>query len=98
MRERLRKHSVTNLGSAKDLSELETYLNKISLDDLINLKTDRKSTKNLEGGPMISGRLVQSGLVKKGYSVPHTLLLQEDKIHGTSSFHGQNYTEIKDII
>jgi hypothetical protein len=58
MRERLRKQSITTTDSSKDLSELETYLRKISLDDLINLKQDRKSTKNLEGGPMISGRLV----------------------------------------
>lgn len=59
-RERQRKAS-SNFDNAKDLTELDQYLQKISLDDLILLRKDRKSSKNLEGGPMISGRLANSG-------------------------------------
>lgn len=94
VRERMRQKR----PEREDLSELELYLRKISLDDLINLKKDRKSSKCLEGGPMISGRLAQSGLVKKGYSVPHAILDQEDRVYGNPSFHGQGYTELKEII
>jgi hypothetical protein len=56
--------------SRQEFSELESYLNKISLDDLMLLKKAPKSSKNLEGGPFISGKKVASGVQKKGYSVP----------------------------
>ena len=36
--------------------------------------------------------------MKKGYSAPESILEQVDKVHGKSSFHKQDYTEMKDII
>lgn len=65
----------------------------------MNLRKDRKSTKNLDGGPMISGKEPLSGQVKKGYSVPHHVLeSQKDYTHGSPSFFKKEYTEIKEII
>lgn len=47
---------------------------------------------------MISCRQVQSGLAKKGYSVPHAILAQEDRVYGDPSFLKQGYTELKEVI
>ena len=50
--------------SSKDLSDLDAYLNKISFEDLLLLKKNPKikSTKNLDGGPFISGKLTVPGV------------------------------------
>lgn len=37
--------------TAKDMSQLEDYLEKISIDDLLLLKKPFKSSKQLEDGP-----------------------------------------------
>jgi|LauGreDrversion4_2_1035121.scaffolds.fasta_scaffold105613_3 hypothetical protein len=47
---------------------------------------------------MISCRQVQSGLANKGYSVPHAILAQEDRVYGDPSFLKQGYTELKEVI
>ena len=55
----------------RDHTELDSYLNNLQFDDLILLQKERVSTKNLEGGPLISNKLdTIAGQVKKGYSVP----------------------------
>jgi hypothetical protein len=52
-------------------SDLASYLDKLSFDDLILLKTERKSTKHLQGGPMVSCKLdTSAGQIRHGYSVP----------------------------
>lgn len=38
-------------------SDIASYLDKLSFDDLILLRTERKSSKRLQGGPMVSCKL-----------------------------------------
>jgi hypothetical protein len=51
-------------SSKKDLSELESYLKKISLDDLMLFKKELKSSKKLEGGPKVDGHQASSGQIR----------------------------------
>lgn len=84
----------------KDLTELEQYLKKISIDDLMLLQKDRRSSKNLEGGPQISGKLAHSGQPTKGHSVPTAILEDKQRVFGNGSFEkqGANYSDVKDLI
>lgn len=76
MLEQFKKQSITQTHdnkstSTKDQSELNDYLKKISFEDMILFKKERKSTKNLAGGPLVSNALnTVAGQVRKGTSVP----------------------------
>ena len=72
-------------SSKKDLSELESYLRKISIDDLMLFKKEPKSSKKLEGGPKVDGNQANSGQIRKGYSVPVEIATNLDKVYGASS-------------
>ncbi len=69
--EMLNSYKKIALTQTANKSDLATYMDKLSFDDLILLKTERKSTKHLQGGPMVSCKLdTSAGQVRHGYSVP----------------------------
>jgi hypothetical protein len=52
------------------------------MEDLYHMHKQYKSTKKLVGGPLISGRKAESGLVKKGYSVPSHVFDDSSLVYG----------------
>ena len=82
----------------KDLTELETYLKKISTEDLNQIARERQSTKRLEGGPNIDGVKAGIGQVKIGSSIPTELRSNKDITFGAPTYHRSQFSEVKDLI
>jgi hypothetical protein len=74
-------------------------LDKLSFDDLILLRTERKSSKRLQGGPMVSCKLdTSTGQVKHGYSVPAQVLSTSNQTYGKSSHFKRQHTDMRSLI
>lgn len=82
----------------KDLTQLQTYLNKISTQDLHEIARQRQSTKRLEGGPHIDGVKAAIGQIKVGYSIPAELRSNKDVTFGAPTYHKAQFAEVKDLI
>jgi len=82
---------------AEKTNELRAYLNAMNLDELEYMTRKRKSTKNLEGGPMIVGRMGDLGKSKLGYSVPPSVLNRELEF-GKPSYHKGELSNVKKVL
>ena len=81
-----------------DPSSLEEYLKQVSFEDLLLLKQEKKSSKKLEGGPMVSGVKSPNGQIKKGYSIPANAREDKSLVYGASSYHGGDFVALKDLL
>ena len=76
-------------------TELEAYLKSVDLDSLEMLAQERRSSKRLDGGPMVFGRQSPYGKTKIASAMPKQV---KDTEFGISSYHKGTVSDIKNIL
>jgi hypothetical protein len=90
-----------NIGretATSNVSTIKSYLQSLNAEELDNILVNRRSTKNLDGGPMIFDKKAPLGHPRKGFSVPKEIKGDKSKGYGIPSFHNVDQTPIKDLI
>ena len=78
--------------------EIRSYLHSLSNDELNSILVYRKSSKRLEGGPMIFDQKPPFGQARKGFSVPIEVKSDPHREFGKGSYHNIEHPPMKDLI
>ena len=78
--------------------EIRNYLQSLSNDELDTILANRKSSKRLDGGPMIFSHKAPFGHASKGFSVPKEIKYDTTREYGKGTYHNVEHPPMKDLI
>jgi len=96
------EHGTSENGSSvmshvKEAEDVKKYLSDFQIDDLGHIIRDRKSSKKLHT-PMVGGHRTDIGEIRKGNSVPQTVIQNKEYEHGVSSYFRGQHINLSDIL
>jgi len=79
-------------------SDIKLYLQKFEPESLESMINSKKSTKNLEGGPMIYDKKSPLGKPRRGFSIPVNLRNNTNVEFGIASYKKGNHSQLKEVL
>jgi hypothetical protein len=79
-------------------SDIKLYLQKFEPESLESMINSKKSTKKLEGGPMIYDKKSPLGKPRRGFSIPVNLRNNTTVEFGIASYKKGNHSQLKEVL
>lgn len=81
-----------------ELNQLQEYMRKLEVEDLDYMIKDRKSSKKLDGGPIVGGTKPRWGQPTNRHSIPKNVREDHSIEFGVSSYHAGEYLNLYDVL